>query len=185
MGERLHELLQGIAQLLGELGDLLVGGVVLQRLLEGVLGGAQLLGSQRPVAVLEAERDRPQVVDYPAEIVVAPRLDQPVVGGPQQQVVAEVRHAGVGRRRQRVETVSDVRRGVRVERQLRPLLDHGARQLVGELAGGERHLDRGAAPFLSRLVAGDERQLDLCPRPGVGGEVARRVTIAFARAQLR
>ena len=81
-------LLHRLAQLLRQLRDLLVGGAVLERLAKLLLGGAEFLGGERQVAVLDAERDRPEIVDDPAQRVVVARLDEPVVGAAQREIVA-------------------------------------------------------------------------------------------------
>ena len=112
--QRLQELLHRLAELLGEPCDLLVGGAVLQRLAERLLGVAERLGGERQVAVLDAERDRPEIVDQLAELVVVPRVLQPVIGAAEREIIADVVEGVLGRQRQRVERVADQRRGVGV-----------------------------------------------------------------------
>ncbi len=63
LGELLEELRQRLTQLLHELLDLLVGGALLERLLQPVLGRAQGALGVRQVAVLDAQRDVPELGD--------------------------------------------------------------------------------------------------------------------------
>ena len=68
--------------------DLVVGGVVLERLAQRLLGVAQRLGGERQVAVLDAERDLPEIVDHAPQFVVAAGVHQAEIGGAQRQVIA-------------------------------------------------------------------------------------------------
>ncbi len=153
LGHRLQEFLHRLAKLVGEPRDLLVGGAVLQRLAERLLRVAERLCGERQVAVLDAERDRPEIVDQLAEFVVVPRVLEPMIGAAECEIVADVVEGVLGREGQRIERVADHRRGVGVHRELRPLLDDGAGERIGELPRGKRQLDRLASPLLLRLVA--------------------------------
>ena len=64
-------------------------------------------GGERQVAVLDAKGDRPQIVDHGAEIVVASRGDEAVVGAAQRQIVRRVRDALLRRHGERVERIGD------------------------------------------------------------------------------
>ena len=63
LGELLEELRQRLTQLLHELLDLLVGGALLERLLQPVLGRAQGALGVRQVAVLDAQGNVPELGD--------------------------------------------------------------------------------------------------------------------------
>ena len=83
--EGLHVALHRVAQFLREPFDLLVGRIVFQRLPQGLLGGAQILRRARQFAVLDAERDRPEVVDHVAQVVVVAGVGEPVVRAAQRR----------------------------------------------------------------------------------------------------
>ena len=72
----LQEFLHGLTELVGKALDLLVGGAVLQRLLQRLARGLQALLGVRHVAVLDGARHRPEIVEQVAEIVVGPRIDR-------------------------------------------------------------------------------------------------------------
>ncbi|MCY1297286.1 hypothetical protein D9M70_467190 [compost metagenome] len=59
LGEGLHVFLHGLAQLLHQLGDFLVGRIALQRVRERLLCVAQAPLGERQVAIFDAERDLP------------------------------------------------------------------------------------------------------------------------------
>ena len=63
LGELLEELRQRLPQLLHQLLDLLVGGALLERLLQALLGGAQGALGVGQVAVLDAQGNVPQLGD--------------------------------------------------------------------------------------------------------------------------
>ena len=71
LGERLHVARQGIAQIVDELLDLLGRGILLQRLRERVLRRFELALGLGQVAVLDAERDLPELIDDAADALRA------------------------------------------------------------------------------------------------------------------
>ena len=76
LGERLHELVERRAQLVGQLLDLLVGGAALQRLAQRFLRGAQRRLGVGQHAVLDGHRHRPQPRHDVAQLVVGLRARQ-------------------------------------------------------------------------------------------------------------
>ena len=70
LGEFAQELVHRLTQFLHELVDFLVAGAALERLLERLLRLAKPLFGRRKVAVLDAERDLPEIVDDVAQLFV-------------------------------------------------------------------------------------------------------------------
>ena len=70
LGQRLHELVERGAQLVGELLDLLVGRAALQRLAQRFLRGAQRGLGVGELAVLDRHRHRPQPRHHVAQLIV-------------------------------------------------------------------------------------------------------------------
>ena len=167
LGELLQELRQRLPQLLHQLLDFLVRGALLERLLQALLGGAQGALGVGQVAVLDAQRDVPQLRDdavAPGARAVA--LQAPI-GRAQAQEHLQVLDELLGLQRQRVEGAGHLRAVARVLGQTAPLLDDGARQRLAEAPLGQHQLDRRAAPGLAGEVLGDERQLDVHAGPGM------------------
>ena len=178
LGQRLQEFLHGLAELLGEPGDLLVGGAVLQRLAERLLRVAERLRGERQVAVLDAEGDAPEIVDDARGARRrSARSMQAVIGAAERQIVAEI-----------VDACSRARRSARRARR-RPagaaLASSASLARCSTTArasgsvkrrGGERQLDRLAPALLLGLVAGDQRHqhLGAGPRDGRSGRGSSR-----------
>jgi hypothetical protein len=171
LGELAQEVVHRLAQLLGELADLLLGGAALHGLAQALLGGAHLALDRGEVALLDLERHLPQHLRHLDEPLVVARAAQAFGRHPEPEEHAPLRGEALGRDHQRIEGRLHAPAVVGVEDDVAALLHEGAGQRLGEGAGGQRVLDGLAASFLLRLVAGHEGDLHPCPGPGVLGEI--------------
>ena len=175
LGELAQEFVHRRAQLLHELVDFLVAGAAFERILQRLLRLAKTLLGGRQVAVLDAERDLPEIGDDVAQrLVVLGRL-QPRARAHQHQIVGHVVERVLRPERDRVHQVEHVPLLVGVERQDAALLDHRPGERIGERP--LRQDDRlGLAPrLMSGVVDRLQRQLGLRAGPDMLGEVARRL----------
>ena len=162
-----------------------VAGAAFERLAQRLLGVAQ--GGLRVgnVAVLDADRHRPQPRRHVAQIVVGLGAHQ----RPEDRAQSEI-NAGVGReffRRhgQRIERGEDERPRARIEREIAPLLDQRPRQRLGENALGQAERERLALAFVAAFVAGDQRHHHFGAGPGMVGQILDGLPDAVLGARLR
>ena len=182
---RLHEAVHRRAQLIHELLDLLVAGAAFERLAQRLLGIAQRGLGVGNVAVLDADRHRPQPRRHVAQIVVGLGVNE----RPEDRTQAEI-DAGVGRelfrrQRQRVERGDDERTRPGIEREIAPLFDQRPRQRLGEHALGQAEGERLAVALVAALVAGDQRHHHVGAGPGMVGQILDGLADAFLGARLR
>ncbi len=157
LGQRLHELLHGLAQFLHQARDLLVGRIVLQRILQRLLGVAQAALGQRQIAVLDAERDLPEIIGGAAQHVVIIGEGQTGAGRPHGEEMRDIGDRLVGAGGERVVQLQRAGHAVGVEGEDLALFGDGAGQRLIEALGRQDHLLRLAAAFLSGGVPGDQR----------------------------
>ena len=139
-----------LAQVLHQLLDLLVARAALERLAQGLLGGAQVALGLRRVAVLDLLGHRPQQGCDIEEIRVAARLIERRPRLLQAEIDVRRRVEQFRRHAQAVERGLDARPlMVRVEDQIAPLFDERARQRVVERPLRKRDFDRRASAALA------------------------------------
>ncbi len=151
--------------------NFLVGRAVLERLGETVLRVLESALGIRKAAVLDAQRDMPELIDR--ALHAGPRLIvvEPVGDRAQAEIDAQVLDERLGLERQRVERGHDLFAIARIVEKLAALLDDCARQRLRELALGKDHLEALAAPGLSGDVLGLERHDHLEPGPRMRGDL--------------
>ncbi len=185
LGELAHEVLHRLAQILGELLDLLVAGAALQGLLKRVLRGAQRLVDVGDVAVLDRHRERPQAGhDLAQGIVGARRLELPR-HAVEPEILPGLRHEQLRRDHQPVERSIDVRVPVGVEREDAALLDQRARQRLGEQPLRQAHVEGFAPGLVAGLILGGQRERDVGAGVRVFAEILDRLAEAVAGARVR
>ncbi len=108
LGEFAQELVHGLAQFRHQLVDLLVGGVVLQRLLQRLLRLAQPLLRSGQVAVLDRQRHLPHVVGNRAQLLVASGHRKLGAAGHDAEIVGRVLERVFGPQRDGVDQVEHV-----------------------------------------------------------------------------
>lgn len=106
-GHFLHELVQRLAQFLHQAGNLLIGRVALERLLQGFLGCAQVPRDVRQVAILDEKRHLPEHVHDRTQRVVVTGQPQPVGGRAQPQVNRRRHIEHIRRQRQQFQRPPD------------------------------------------------------------------------------
>lgn len=184
-GHFLHELVQRLAQFLHQAGNLLIGRVALERLLQGFLGCAQVPRDVRQVAILDEKRHLPEHVHDRTQRVVVTGQPQPVGGRAQPQVNRRRHIEHIRRQRQQFQRPPDRALAGAVEREHAALLHQRARQRLAEYPLRQLEADRFGHAALAGVVAGLQRQHDIGAGPGVRGQVLHRLRAAGARAQLR
>ena len=185
LAHRLHVAIHRGAQLVHELLEVLLAGAALERLAQRLLGVAQRRLRVGNVAVLEADRHRPQPPDDVAQIVVGLGANQRPEDRAQPEIDAGVGRELLRRHRQRVERGDDERSRIGVEREIAPLLDQRLRQRLGEDALGQAQRERLALALVAALVAGDERHHHFGAGPGMIGQILDGLADAVAGARLR
>ena len=182
LGHALHELVQGLLQVLGELLDLLVRRVALDGLLQAVLSRAQALLGIGEIAVLDLEGHLPEEIGHLHQGVVVAGRPETTRGRLEAEEDARLRREAVGRDQEGVEGGEHPAAAlVRARDQAATLLRQRARQGLGEDPGRQRHLGGLRAALLSGLVLHDQRQANPCPGPGIVGEVDQRLGVVLAR----
>ena len=181
LGELLHELVEGLLQVLGELLHLFVRRVALDRLLEAVLGCAQGLLGIRQVAVLDLEGHLPQQIGDAGQIRVGLGRAQAVGRGGEPEEDRGLRREALRGDAQGVERRLDAG----------AILVGGgdeAAALLGERPGerlredARRQHDLGGlrAALLAGLVAHHQGQFHPGAGPGIVGEVDERLGVGLA-----
>ncbi len=181
LGHLLHELVEGLFQVLGELLHLLVGSVALDRLLELVLGGAQGLLGVREVAVLDLEGHLPEEIGHLDQRLVGARGLQAARRRTQAEEDRKLRRKAIGRDHQGVErrlhaAPALVGRG----HQAPPLLGKRPRQGLLEGPRRQRHLDGLATRALVGLVLDREGEAHPRARPWMIGKVDEGLGVGLA-----
>ena len=172
LGIFLQEIVEGLAQLLRQLLDLLGAGALLQRLAQLLLRRLELALGIGQVAFLDPEGDLPQIVDDAAQLVVAARLAQARPGGSQAEIGPGVLGEHVGRDHQGVERVDHGGLGIGVEAKLAALLDEGAGERLDEGPARQARLLRLAQALVAGIVARHQGHRDRRAGEGVLGHVA-------------
>ena len=174
-GELLQELRQRLAQLLHQALDLLVAGAVAQRLLQLLLRRPQRALGVGQIAVLDPQRHVPQLGDHAVAAGARILALQAPVGRPQAQKHLQVVDEALRLRREGIERLGHQQPVARILHQPPALLDHGARQQLGEAPLGQRDLDRLALADLSGEVLGDQGELHLHAGPGMVADLVQAV----------
>ena len=192
-GQRLEKFLHRGAQLRHQPLDLLVGGAIFQRFGQGLLGVPQPPFGKRQIAVLDAERDFPEVVCRVLQSLLAACHGHAGTGAFQRDEVAEIGNGLVGAQHDRLVEGDRPRHLAGIERKDLPLLCDRGRERFVEVARGQLHLDRLAAAGLAGAVgcnkrdphhlAGERVFGDVAARHplGVAGIVARQVELVFGQ----
>ena len=176
-----HEALGRLAQLIHQLADFLVAGAALERLAQGLLGGAQVALGLRGVAVFDLLRHRPEQGGDVDEVGVAAGVLKRDVGLLQAEIDVGGRVEQFRRDRKAGQRRLDAFwRVVGVENEVAALFDQRARQGIVERPLRQRHLDRPALAGLARNAGRAQRHRHLGARPGVLGEVDGRARVADA-----
>ena len=185
LGERLHELVHGGAQIIHQFFKLFVAGAALQRLAQRILCLPQRLFGLRDIAVLDLQGHRPHARDHVAQRVVAFGVAQIEKQRTQAEIDAEFRREAFRREGQHVERGQHQRLVVGVERQDAALLDQSARDRLDEDALRQEHIGRFAAAFIAGLVARDQGEHDLGAGQRMLGQILSGLRDAGARTRLR
>ena len=154
---RLHEAVHGGAQLVHQLLELLVAGAAVERVAQRFLRGAQGRLRFGNIAVLEADRHRPQPRRYLAQVVVALGAHQRPEDRAQPEIDAGLGPEFVRPEGQRIDRGDDLRTDAGVEREITPLLDQRLRQRFGERALGQMQGERLAPALVAAFIARRER----------------------------
>ena len=164
LGERVEIVVEGLAKLVHQARQLLVAGIVGQRLLERLLQFAQLAAGERQAAVLEVERSLPHQLQNLVDRGLVLAEHQPRGHGAQGHehrgiVLEALRHVAEAVHRGR-----DPFALIRLIREQAALLDDRTRDRMGEVAGRQHEPADLALPDLLQTV--DRLQLDLDRQAG-------------------
>ena len=182
---RLHEAVHGGAQLVHQLLELLVAGAAVERVAQRFLRGAQGRLRFGNIAVLQADRHRPQPRRYLAQGVVALGAHQRPEDRAQPEIDAGLGPEFVRPEGERIDRGDDLRTGAGVEREITPLLDQRLRQRFGERALGQTEGERLAPALVAAFIARRERHDHLGAGPGMIGHVLDGLRDAALGARLR
>ena len=151
--------------------DLLLGGAVGERILQGVLGGPKRVERPRRAVAFDDQCEFPQIGRDIAKLVIVHGRGKALSDRPQADVDAGFRHEFFRRDHERVEGLEHLRTRVGIERELAPLLDERACQRLGEGMRRQGEAHRIAGALEPGLVLGGEpkRHVGSCPR--VGGKI--------------
>src|SRR5262245_23868343 len=185
LGQRLQELVERGAQLVGEPLDLLVVGAALQRLAQRFLCRAQRLLGIGHAAVLEMHRHVPHARDHVAQLVVALGARQLPEDRAQTEIDVGLHLEAIGRQGERIERGEHARLGVGVERQDPALLDQRARDRLGERPLRQAEFERHALALVAGLVARAQDHRHVDAGPGMLGQILGRLPDAVLGAGLR
>ena len=155
--------------------DLLLGGAVGERILQGVLGGPKRVERPRRAVAFDDQCEFPQIGRDIAKLVIVHGRGKGLSDRPQADVDAGFRHEFFRRDHERVEGLEHLRTRVGIERELAPLLDERACQRLGEGMRRQGEAHRFAGALEPGLVLGGEpkRHVGSCPRVGGKIEVSR------------
>ena len=131
-GKRLQVARQRRAQLVDEALDLLGRGSLLQRLHQRVLGGIQGALGLGQIALLDAERRRPELIDDAGDAFARAVAAQPPIGVAQGEIDDTVVDHLVAPEGERFERIGHAFRSAGIAHQLLALLDHRPGQRLGE-----------------------------------------------------
>ena len=131
-GKRLQVARQRRAQLVDEALDLLGRGSLLQCLHQRVLGGIQGALGLGQIALLDAERRRPELIDDAGDALARAVAAQPPIGVAQGEIDDTVVDHLVAPESERFESRSHPFRSAGIAHQLLALLDHRPSQRLGE-----------------------------------------------------
>ena len=182
-------ILQRLAQLIHQRGDLVLARAALQRVGKLLLDFAQAPLGVGQIALLDAQRRAPQQIDHAGRLrrhaVLRNGVAKAAQRGAQAQIGGVILEYVVGIGADRLQHVAHTRRGLGAPRQIAALFDDRARQRVDEAAARQRETRLGA-PFLPGAVLDDQRQDHRQPRPRVFGEILdHRLRRALSRAAQR
>ena len=167
-------------QFLRQARDLIVAGIAVERVAQGVLRLLQRLLRVGHVAFLDLDRHVPEIFGERDQVLVGPRRAQPRHRGAQPEI-----HTGIGRElvrrdHHRVERGEDAATAGGVEDQVAALLDQRLGHRLGERALRQRDVEADAFAFLAQFVARHQRHLDASTGPGMHREIGRRASFAVA-----
>ena len=145
-GERLEVAGERGAQLIDQALDLLRRGVLLEPLGQRVLRRLYVALGLGQVAVLDAQRHRPQLVDHAGDARARVVARQPPIGVAQRQIDEAVVDDLLAAQGQRLERAGDAFDRVRLAHQALPLFDHRLSKRLGEGALGQHEFVRYALP---------------------------------------
>ncbi len=185
LGQRLHVFLHGVPQFLHQLGDFLVGGTLFERIGQGLLRIAQATVRQRQVAVLDAERDFPEMIGGIAQHVVVVGHFHAAAGRLQQKVMGQVRDVLVRTDHDGIIEVKRPGELVGIKGKDLPLLGNGAGQRLEELTARKHHILGNAAALLAGGIAGNQRDPHAFARKRMFAEIAARQPLGVASIAAR
>ena len=185
LGKRLEIAAKGAAQFIDQALDLFRRGALLQgfgelllRLLHVPLG----LGN---VAVLDAERQLPELVHHARDRLRRLIVVEPPIGIAQRKIDGHVRDRALIADGQRIERHGDPARRILLAHELLALLDHGSGERLGEIPLRQDEFVRLAQARLTGLVARGEYHTHLQASPGMRGQVLRCLALHLLHIDLR
>ncbi len=185
LGQRLHELVEGCAQLIGELLDLVVAGVAVERFAQRILRLAQAFLGLGDIAILKLNRHRPHPRHDLAQLVVGSGAVEAVIDRAQAEIDPGLRRELFWGDGERFERGQHDRLLLGIKCENAALFDERARQRLAEAALRQLDVGRLAAAHIAGLVMRNERHLHFGTRPGMLGEIVRGLRLARAGARLR
>src|SRR5215469_10279216 len=182
--QRLHELVERGAQLVGETLDLLVAGAAFERLTQRFFRRAQSLLGIGDAAIFQMHGHVPHARDDVAQLIVALGAGQLPEDRAQAEIDVTLHVELFGRQGERIERGEHVRLRLAVERQYPPLLDQRARDRLGERPLRQAKFERRALAFVAGLVACGQNHRHIAARPRVLGQIFGALSDAVFRARL-
>ena len=170
-GELLHELVERLAQLVHEPLDLFVGGALLKRLGEVLLGFTHTPLGFGEIAVLEAQRDVPELIDHALHAGARAVAHKPPVGGAQAEIGMTIGEETVRLHSNRVEADQDLIAIAGILDQAAALLDDRPRDRVLEAPLRQNEFDRRTLADLPGLILGGQHHAYAQSGPGVAGKL--------------
>src|SRR6266446_6715277 len=183
--QRLHELVERGAQLVGETLDLLIAGAAFERLTQRFFRRAQSLLGIGDAAILQMHGHVPHARDDVAQLIVALGARQLPEDRAQAEIDVALHVELFGRQGERVQRGEHARLRVAVERQYPPLLDQRARDRLGERPLRQAKFERRALAFVAGLVACGQNHRHVAASPRMLGQIFGALSDPAFGARLR